>query len=370
MIGRKDDTEFAIVSASMKYDGMYIDARLIYEIVKELGYQASFYQCVDVCQKNSFSEFGKIILGKPIKPPLLETAFNRYFTFPRAVRKLREENVLVMEQTLLNSVGGRKGVIVRIHDTLRLGKLQKSVPSTISAIIATSIWHRTIAKKIADAEKILVPSQFVRNEVIKLGGQPSSVHIVYDSLPRDRPDFKLNEPRKKSVGDTFKCLYVAADRPHKNLRFFIDMANAVNKLCPGRFEFHLVSKLNAKTEVFLSSRACRNLVVHSNVPNVASFYDNSDVLLFPSKYEGFGRPVVEAMSHGMPVIANDVGPLKEVMGAAGRLCGVDDMQQWIEKLIELTDESIYNSESILSLENSKRFLEDVVAKQLKAAIDA
>ena len=363
-----DNADFAVVSASMKYDGMYADARLVYDIVKGLGHRVNFYQCIDVHQKDEFSDFGQMLPGKSIKHTLLETAFNRFFTFPSAIGKLREDIVIVNEQTLLNSVGQRKGIVVRILDTLRLGGLQKDVPSTLSALFATLIWHRTLARKLTNAEKLLVPSEFVRREVIKLGASPASVYVVYSALSKNRSARFSSKPKELSSDGIIRCLYVAADRPHKNIGFFIDMADVVEKSYPGRFEFHLLSNLSHKSRYLLSSKAHKNLVIHSNVPDTSSLYENADILLFPSRYEGFGRPVIEAMSYGIPVIANKVGPLAEIMGSAGRLCSTDNMQQWIESLVEMTNDSVYASESLSSRENSRRLSENAVATQLKAAL--
>jgi glycosyltransferase involved in cell wall biosynthesis len=58
-------------------------------------------------------------------------------------------------------------------------------------------------------------------------------------------------------------------------------------------------------------------------------------LAFPSRYEGFGLPVLEAMSLGTAVLAGDAAALPEVVGDAGRLIDPDDEDAWGEALLEL-----------------------------------
>jgi glycosyltransferase involved in cell wall biosynthesis len=65
---------------------------------------------------------------------------------------------------------------------------------------------------------------------------------------------------------------------------------------------------------------------------LAAAYLSADVLAFPSWYEGFGIPVVEAMTAGTPVVASDRTSLPEVVGSAGLLVPADDPAAWADAL--------------------------------------
>jgi glycosyltransferase involved in cell wall biosynthesis len=84
-------------------------------------------------------------------------------------------------------------------------------------------------------------------------------------------------------------------------------------------------------------------------------YSGAVGLIFPSHYEGFGLPIVEAMSQGCPVIARRNGSLPEVGGLAAIYCGDDDAEIAQAMLMLERDQAYYLEVSRASLEQAKRF---------------
>jgi glycosyltransferase involved in cell wall biosynthesis len=68
------------------------------------------------------------------------------------------------------------------------------------------------------------------------------------------------------------------------------------------------------------------------VAAVEDLYGAHDVLLFPSRWEGLGNAVIEAMASGLPVVATDLDVLTEVLGPLGRFAPVDDAEQLARQL--------------------------------------
>jgi glycosyltransferase involved in cell wall biosynthesis len=99
--------------------------------------------------------------------------------------------------------------------------------------------------------------------------------------------------------------------------------------------------------------------VNDNV--LANLYAASDVLFFPSRAEGFGSPMVESLSSGLPVVASDIPITREVLGDAGIFAEKDDPFQYAD----LIRNSIMGAdkEANKCLERSVEFSFDVFRKR-------
>ncbi|MCF7816547.1 MAG: glycosyltransferase family 4 protein, partial [Kiritimatiellales bacterium] len=108
----------------------------------------------------------------------------------------------------------------------------------------------------------------------------------------------------------------------------------------------------------LGAHGAHNLVLPGYVSDelLNALYHKATVVWFPSRYEGFGMPVVEAMAAGAPVVASDAASLPEVAGNAALLCGVDDPQAHVDAIYSLVSSPQARAEMCKrSLEQSKQF---------------
>ena len=99
-------------------------------------------------------------------------------------------------------------------------------------------------------------------------------------------------------------------------------------------------------------------IIKGYVPleDLPHYYKNALAFLFPSKYEGFGLPVLEAMGFGAPVVASDSTSLPEVVGNAGILLPCDEEPLWTKAFLDLFhDELMRKDLSIAAFERSKLF---------------
>jgi glycosyltransferase involved in cell wall biosynthesis len=75
-----------------------------------------------------------------------------------------------------------------------------------------------------------------------------------------------------------------------------------------------------------------------NEEELWALYGGAVLFAFPSRYEGFGLPVVEAMSQGAPVVASDIAAIREVTAGAARLVPPSDSEAWADTIDELLDD--------------------------------
>jgi glycosyltransferase involved in cell wall biosynthesis len=181
------------------------------------------------------------------------------------------------------------------------------------------------------ADAVIVTSEFVHGRVLEtLGLEPGRVHVI--PLGIDHALFRqTEEPREPFL------LYPARPWPHKNHARLLDAFALLRAELP---ELRLVltggglERLGALPD---------GVAALGTVPpeELASLYRRAACLVFPSLYEGFGLPPLEAMACGCPVAASKVGAIPEVCGSAAVLFdpeSVDAIATGVREALALADE--------------------------------
>lgn len=99
----------------------------------------------------------------------------------------------------------------------------------------------------------------------------------------------------------------------------------------------------------------------NGVSKIVSFYQNADVLIFPTRLEGLPLSVLEAMAVGLPVVCSDATSLPEVVvdGETGILCAQDDVTGFVEGVRKLaSDPQLYENMRLASTERVRRFFSE------------
>jgi len=173
-------------------------------------------------------------------------------------------------------------------------------------------------------------------------------------------------------------LYVGSLDPRKNPEGLLETVRKVSELYQGDFRLVIVG-IAADEEV----EKIRELAIRHNVQDkvIMTGYVQPDelnalqhisrVLLFPSLYEGFGLPVLEAMAAGLPVVCSNRSSLTEVAGEAAILCDPIDTDAMAKEVVRLLTNNQYHKRySELGLERARHYSWARVAQRMRQAISA
>ena len=177
------------------------------------------------------------------------------------------------------------------------------------------------------ASTVIAISGHVKETLVeRMGVEPEQVAVIHLGLNHDtfRPG---NEPREPLL------LYPANPWPHKNhSRLF----EAFEQLRRRRPELRLV--LTGTGLERLSPP--KGVIVRGRIPRdqLATLYRTASALVFPSLYEGFGQPPLEAMASGLPVASSTAGALPEVCGNAARYFDPRSVDEMVEAVMTVLDD--------------------------------
>jgi glycosyltransferase involved in cell wall biosynthesis len=220
-------------------------------------------------------------------------------------------------------------VIVTCHDMLAVRGALGEITEMRSSLTGRYL-QRWVLKGLRRATQIACVSQFTLDDVARL--QKSSANLCkilnglnYPFQPIDGAEAArrlagLPEIRREFV------LHVGSNHPRKNrdgaMRIF---AQAV-KRCDLQLVF-AGERLNSDLLRFASELGIEGKlveVVRPPVEVVEALYNRAAALIFPSRYEGFGWPPIEAQACGCPVVASDIPPLAETLGRSAALHSLAD----------------------------------------------
>ncbi|HEC22452.1 MAG TPA: glycosyltransferase family 1 protein, partial [Chloroflexi bacterium] len=226
------------------------------------------------------------------------------------------------------------------------------------------------------ARRVIAISESGREEITRLLGVPAPRVDV--ALPGVSPYFR---PLPRQEVESFRArrglperiiLYVGTLEPRKNLEMLIrayarlPQRRTVKLALVGgkgwQFEriFALIEALGLEEDVLTPG--------YVPADELPMWYNSAEVFVYPSVYEGFGLPLLEAMACGLPVVASNTTSLPEAVGPDGLLLPPDDARAWTETLSGLlSDPAARSALAERGRQRARRFTWEQTARQVVAS---
>jgi glycosyltransferase involved in cell wall biosynthesis len=249
---------------------------------------------------------------------------------PLVLRRERPDVFHAPHYVLPFGIGCR--AVVTIHDCIHL-MFPQYLPSRAAYLYArASLWHAA-----HQAARILTVSDASKRDILRFFDvSPEAIEVVYNAIderfwhtPSDEEIGRVRE--RYSLTSRF-VLYVGNIKPHKNLERLIEAFARLRDRGLSDVKLLIIgdeiSKLPALRRSVHSLRLHKDVRFLGYVSNetLAVLYRLASVFAFPSLYEGFGLPALEAMASGTPVVTSNVSSLPEVAGDAALLVDPYDVE--------------------------------------------
>jgi glycosyltransferase involved in cell wall biosynthesis len=192
------------------------------------------------------------------------------------------------------------------------------------------------------AARLLAVSQFTKSEIARKFGVPGErIEVVYNAIDERFLRGHASQADRDLIAGRYQVnypflLYAGAIRPHKNVVRIIEAFSALKTELEKEGQLPDL-KLIIIGDDLSGHPGLRRTVVRSGVQNdvrflgfvpievLRIFYDVAKIFVFPSLYEGFGLPPLEAMAHGTPVVTSNSSSLPEVAGNAALLVNPENV---------------------------------------------
>lgn len=241
---------------------------------------------------------------------------------------------------LLNNIAVPQ--IITLHDIIPL-----KMPETVSHNYL-KIFDTELPKILNSISGIITVSNYSKDDIHKTLGFPKEkifvTHLAAESQykPLDKSICKSFLKGNYSINDDF-ILYVGGFSPRKNISGLIEAFSKALPSLPSTTKLVVIGRKGISYETY-KNRAITlgiedKVIFTGFIPtkHMPIFYNSASMLVYPSFYEGFGLPPLEAMACGTPVISSNLTSIPEVVEDSTMLINPSDVSDISKSIIELTN---------------------------------
>lgn len=261
-------------------------------------------------------------------------------------------------------------MVVTIHDLIHI-ILPEFLPNRFAYFYARFMIGLACKKSI----HIFTVSENTKNDLIKIFHvKPEKITVTYNGVDggfkvKGKSQIEYLYDKFSIPSDKKILMYVGNLKPHKNLERLLEAYSKINNIEDTKLVLVGKAFKSENLNVIETKLKIKDKVVHTGVVDkneLVDLYNLADLFVFPSLYEGFGIPPLEAMACGTPVICSNNSSLPEVVGDAAVMFNpysVKDIKLSIEKV--LNNAKLSRSLILNGLKRAKLFTWDSIGKQIK-----
>jgi len=239
--------------------------------------------------------------------------------------------------------------VVTVHDIVPFLVRRDEDQSTFRHPL--DLWFDRLAMSgLKRADVVISDSHFTKKTVVQALGYPAEkisvvplavAHQVFRPLAVSETFYQRHglDPEQQHI------LYVGSENPRKNLPRLVRAFSHVREVLPAAKLIKIGSPQYGQQAVQLRQLIQREglndhvlFYDHVSDEDLALFYNVADLFVFPSLYEGFGLPPLEAMACGIPVVCSNAASLPEVVGDAALLVDPTDEEAIAEAILRVLDD--------------------------------
>ena len=364
-----------------------IDARILERKMTGIGRVLMLFlkELPNIDKKNkyflfSYDEFNidsnyykNIFTIKSFLPQKLFAPLWSNFILPRYLKKNKIDLFFSANQQIpLIKVKNVKYVFV-LHDAIY------KVNKTFHPFIYRKYLEFFSYYSIKSSDLIITDSKYSKQDILKYYNvDEKKIKVIYSAANKRFCPTHISEQEKSELKKRFGSpehivLYLGMIENRKNIMGILKIADKI-LIKNRKIKFLLIGKIGYGGDRLLKEILKRENVIHmQNIDDelLTKIFNISSVFLFPSFYEGFGFPPLEAMQSGLPVLASNNTSLIEIVGSGGILHQADDHQSFADDIIKLLDDKeLYLKMRERGFEQAKQFNIENTVKQFVDAFNS
>lgn len=227
-----------------------------------------------------------------------------------------------------------------------------------------TIHNRKISLESAD--KIISISENTKKDILNFYDiDPEKIEVIYLGNEHISRNFTSNNINTNNFPHKF-FLYVGDRTSYKNFYFLVEAISPVLRTNPYHLLCYGGGTLSDSELFFIEKLGIKNKVIHMNGDDdtLRLCYQKAMALIYPSLYEGFGIPIIEALHEKCPVIASNIPTSVEIAGDAAIFFDPKNPRSLQESLMKILDDESYKLNLInRGLERSKKFSWDITTEK-------